>query len=243
MATQEQVQQMMNAMGQLLQILTLQAQNAAAATPVGGGDRGARANPCWRKISPKSFHRMPKFSKGEHEWKEFSFEFGVILGSESPEMLETLKYVEAQDQEFDTAKVRVLDEARADNMDLEKLSKELYEALVCTTEGEARLMVRNVSTQDGVLAWHRLYRHYNRRTFARVLRMHKEAMHPRPVKDFGLLISSIVQWEDSWNRMAREHQVALPPIWKRPRSRSCAPSRSRTGCFRTSTTSATITRS
>ena len=73
-------------------------------------------------------------------------------------------------------------------MNIEKVSKELYEVLVVTTEEEARLMVRNIATQDGIQAWHRLYWHYNRRTFARVLRMHQEAMHPKPVKDMEALI-------------------------------------------------------
>ena len=99
-------------------------------------------------------------------------------------------------------------------MNLEKLAKELYEVLVITTEGEAKLMVRNSASQDGIQAWHRLYRHYNRRTFARVLRVHKEAMHPKPVKDLGTLISQIVEWEDRWNRMAKEHNTPSPVIWK-----------------------------
>ena len=75
-------------------------------------------------------------------------------------------------------------------------------------------MVRNIISQDGIQAWHRLYRHYNRRTFARVLRVHKEAMHPKPVKDLSMLISQIVEWEDRWNRIAKQHKDPLPVIWK-----------------------------
>ena len=96
-------------------------------------------------------------------------------------------------------------------MNIEKVSKELYEVLVVTAEGEARLMVRNIATQDGIQAWHRLYRHHNRRTFARV---HQEAIHPKPVEDMEALISHIVEWEDRWNRMAKEHKDPLPAIWK-----------------------------
>ena len=59
-----------------------------------------------------------------------------------------------------------------------------------------------------------MYLHHNRRTFARVLRMHREAMHPKPVKDMEALISHIVEWEDRWNRMAKEHMDPLPVIWK-----------------------------
>ena len=49
---------------------------------------------------------------------------------------------------------------------------------------------------------------------ARVLRMHNEAMHPKPVKDINQLISSIVTWEDKWSRMAKERTIDLPQLWK-----------------------------
>lgn len=215
MMSQEQFAQMMQTMQDLARAMTVQAQSTAASqaasTPVGGRGAGGFVK---RTICPKSFHRLAKFSKGEDNWKEYNFELGVILGSESPGMLQTLKVLESATSEVDTAMVRRMDEDRADRMDLEKLAKELYEILVITTEGEAKLMVRNTPLQDGVLAWHRLYRHYNRRTFARILRVHKEAMHPKPVKDLSRLISQVVEWEDKWNAMAKEHKDPLPIIWK-----------------------------
>lgn len=211
MMTPEQFTQMMQTMQDLARAMTVQAQtNQAASTPLTNRGGGYPR----RTICPKSFHRLAKFSRGEENWREYNFELGVILGSESPEMLHTLKVLESATAEADTAAVRAADEARADSMDLEKLSKELYEILVITTEGEAKLMVRNTPLQDGVLAWHRLYRHYNRRTFARVLRVHKEAMHPKPVKNLNQLISHVVEWEDKWNAMAKEHKDPLPVIWK-----------------------------
>ena len=60
---------------------------------------------------------MAKFSKGEENWKEYNFEHGVILGSESPEMLHTLKVLESATGEVDTAAVRAMDETRADRID------------------------------------------------------------------------------------------------------------------------------
>ena len=129
-------------------------------------------------------------------------------------MLETLNFMETSTDEMDTATIRAMDESRADRMNTEKVSKELYEVLAVTTEGEVRLMVRNIATQDGIQAWHPLYLHNTRRTFARVLRMHREAMHPKPVKDMDALTSPIVEWEDRWNRMAKEHKDPRPVIWK-----------------------------
>ena len=214
MATQEQFQQLVIMMQEMARAITVQAQTMSANVPA--GDVGPRQNipEGKRTICPKAFNRLQKFSKGEDSWKEYNFELGVILGSESPDMLETLKFMETSTDEMNTATIRAMDESRADRMNIEKVSKELYEVLVVTTEGEARLMVRNIATQDGIQAWHRLYRHYNRRTFARILRMHREAMHPMPVKDMEALISHIVEWEDRWNRMAKEHKDPLPVIWK-----------------------------
>jgi hypothetical protein len=214
MATQEQFSQLMMMMQEMARAMTMQAQSMSANVPVGEGEHREKNSNGKRTICPKAFNRLAKFGKGEDNWKEYNFEFGVILGSESPDMQETLKYMESCTNEMDTKMIRAMDEARADRMNIEKLSKELYEVLVITTEGEARLMVRNIATQDGIQAWHRLYRHYNRRTFARILRMHKEAMHPKPVKDMGSLISHVVEWEDRWNRMAKEHKDPLPVIWK-----------------------------
>ncbi len=81
-------------------------------------------------------------------------------------------------------------------------------------EGEAKMMLRGVAVQDGTLAGHRLYRHYNRRTLARVLKMHRAAMHPKTVTDIGSLIFRIVEWEDKWARMAKAHTGELPVLWK-----------------------------
>ena len=208
MATQEQFQQLVIIMQEMARAITVQAQTMSANVPV--GDVGHRQN----IQEGKRTNRLQKFGKGEDSWKDYNFELGVILGSESPDMLETLKFMETSADEMDTATIRAMDESRADRMNIEKVSKELYEVLVVTTEGEARLTVRNIATHDGIQAWHRLYLHYTRRTFARVLRMHWEAMHPKPVKDMEALISHIVEWEDRWNRMAKEHKDPLPVIWK-----------------------------
>ena len=84
-----------------------------------------------------------------------------------------------------------------------------------TTEGEAKLMVKAVDTHDGVLAWQKLYRHFNRRTLARILRAHREVMHPKGQKDMTNLISAILEWEDKWRKMEKgEKAGAIPVLWK-----------------------------
>ncbi len=87
-----------------------------------------------------------------------------------PEILKLLGAVGARTvpEEYDVAAVRIHDEAMADQMEFEKQSKELFEVLAMITNGEAELMVRSVTSQDGIVAWQRLYRHNNTRTMARV---------------------------------------------------------------------------
>ena len=173
--------------------------------PERGGDR--------RTIPLKDFARMTKFARGEENWKEWNFDFYVILGSVCPDLVTNLKVLEAITEETGMQKVRLMDPERADRMGLERLARELYEVLVLTTEGEAKKMIRNISDQDGILAWHRLYRHYNRRTLARVLRIHREAMHPKSSRSIENLISDIVEWEDKWARMEKEYPT-VPVLWK-----------------------------
>ncbi len=129
-------------------------------------------------------------------------------------MLKILRAIETRAEEYDTPMVRAHDEAKADQMNLERQAKELFEVLAMTTEGEAKLMVRSAPWQDGILAWRGLNSHHNRRAMARVLTMPKEAMYPKPVKHISQLISNIVSWEDKWGRMAKGHSTDLPPLWK-----------------------------
>ena len=171
----------------------------------GAGDGGGA-----RKVSLKAFTRMTKFAKGEDDFKDWNFDFVVALRSECLELLHNVKVIETMPEEMTIRSVYDLEFDRAGRMGLDKHSKELYEVLVMITEGEVKMMIRSVPDQDGILAWHRLYRHYNRITFSRVLRIHREAMHPKPSSDIWNVISNIVEWEDKWTRMAKEHP-SVPP--------------------------------
>ena len=139
---------------------------------------------------------MAKFSHGEGEWSDWSFDFKVALGAQSPEMKQTIEVVEKLPEMVTQDQVRQMDEARAERIGLEKLSTELYEILVLATEGEAKLLVKTVDTNDGLLAWQKLYGHYNRRTLTRILTAHREVLHPKGQKDMTNLISAIVEWEE-----------------------------------------------
>ena len=49
---------------------------------------------------------------------------------------------------------------------------------------------------------------------ARVLRLTREALHPKAVHDLKQLISKVVEWEDELVRMAAKHKETLLVIWK-----------------------------
>ena len=172
--------------------------------------RSRSTGPWKQEVVVESFQQ---FAQGEAPWKECHFDFGVLIGAEYPPLLDTLKVVEQMTDKTDTPMVRALDGEHADRLDLEKVSKEVYEVLVTITEGEVKLMVENVPNNDGVLAYHRLHRHYNQRTLSRVLRKTRDALHPKAVQDLKLT-SKVVEWEDKWARMAAERNETLPVIWK-----------------------------
>lgn len=212
MATVEQLGELVRQMGLLSQAMMAQAQ--AVSTPVGGvgGSGGSRAER--RIVGTKPFLGMKKFAKGEADWKEFQFDFSVILGTENDGLLRILKGVEGMTGEVTKTMARELDSNAADEVGLEVAAKELFQVLCMVTDGEAKLIVKNSKEQDGVLAWSRLFGHYNRKTLARVLRVHREAMHPKTIRDLGSIVSGIVAWEDKWDNMAKEHKGELPVIWK-----------------------------
>ena len=181
---------------------------------LGGGGPGAEG--CKRTIFEKNFMRTDKFSKGENAWIDWAFDFKVALGAQSEEMRKVLDVVETQKDEMSVQKVTAMDGPHAERIHLRKLASELYEVLVMTTEGEAKLMVRAVESQDGVAAWHRLYRHYNRRALARVFRAHREVMHPKAVTDMNELIAAVMEWEDKWTKVERTKEAETARSRSRP---------------------------
>ena len=185
------------------------AQARAANVPVGGeGRRGGRT------IVLGDFKRLTKFAKGEDAWAEFRYDFLVILGAADNELVGTIRTLELEPGELDVTQVwdLVLRQRPDCPLDFNRASRELFEALVYCTEGEAKTMIRNIDLMDGFQAWHRLHRYYNRRTFARSIRTHLAALQPRPAANVHEVIPRIVEWEHKWDCMTREHAgQQLPP--------------------------------
>ena len=184
----------------------------------GVGGEGAITRPSRRVLMDKAFGRIEKFSRGEELWPDWSFDVKIVVGSQCPEMRILMDYVEVNGEKTLT-KIREEDpdgERMGRYVGLDKVSVELYEMLVLVTEGEAKLTVKSVQERDGLVAWSRLHSCYNRRTLARLMRVHRDLMYPAAAKDAQSLIAAILQWEDKWRKMIQEvaKDTKIPPIWK-----------------------------
>lgn len=192
----------------------LLAEMLSRVTPVARGE-GGEGHQRRRILTDKGFSRVGKFSHGEGSWGEWSFDFKTALGAQSVELKAYLQGIERQTEVIKYARAVAMDEERAEKVNLEKLSAELYEMLVMMTEGEAKLIVKACIAGDGLEAWSRLQKHYSKRTVARLLRLHREVMYPKQA-ELGQLVTAIMEWEDKWRRMEVEMNVKdkIPEIWK-----------------------------
>ena len=73
-------------------------------------------------------------------------------------------------------------EERANRIAFEKTTIELYEMLALLTEGESRLLVKSMEKPDDLKAWFTLFKKYGKQTLARMMRVHREVMHPKGKK-------------------------------------------------------------
>ena len=98
---------------------------------------------------------------------------------------------------------------------METIDKEIFQHLVLSTEGEAKMVVKAMENADGFVAYSRLHAKYSRRTVARIMRIHKECMYPSQEKDVKLLTSAIFQWEEKWKAMLKEMKYpSVLELWK-----------------------------
>ena len=188
-ATQQATQQIMQhvmptVQNQILQQIQ-QPPGAAATTPSG------------RKMTlhPKCFSRLDKFAGGAE-----------ATATQNATVFEILNWIE-ENGEHTFGEIMETDPEGIQNgrfNGMETIDKEIFQHLVLSTEGEAKMVVKAVENADGFVAYSRLHAKYSRRTVARIMRIHKGCMYPSQVKDVKLLTSAIFQWEDKWNAMLKE---------------------------------------
>ena len=170
-----------------------------------------------RILFEKGYNRLEKFSHGEQDWADWAYDFKTILGTQCHQMKLLLEAVEGEKmvtnadllyRKFEVAMKKVEDVA-----DIVKVNHELYEILNVLTAGDAKKMVKGIVPGDGISAWIQLNINFNRKTLAKTLRVHKEAMHPKQANMQNLL-SAITEWEEKWRIMAKDTTGELPKIFK-----------------------------
>ena len=146
-----------------------------------------------------------------------AYDFRMATATQNATVFEILNWIE-ENGEHTFREIMATDPEGIQNgrfNGMETINKEIFQHLVLSTEGEAKMVVKAVENADGFVAYARMHAKYSRRTVARIMRIHKECMYPSQVKDVKLLTSAIFQWEDKWNAMRKEMKdPSVPEIWK-----------------------------
>ena len=171
----------------------------------GEGSRG-------RVLREKSYSEVAKLSNGD-QWEDWAFDFKIATGTISPEMKRCLEVIEAMPEDMNIEAVTALDPERAAKIGLQQRAAELFQILVLKSEGEAKLLTKAVSGEDGLKAWQMLYRHYHRKTFAKSIRDHRDVLYPKMLKSMKEVVTGVMEWEDRMAKLEKTYQV-VPEMLK-----------------------------
>ena len=96
--------------------------------------------------------KTEKFSGGDAEWLEWSFDFKTLTNSINPGMEKWFQQLESPKESTLTPEVleRTYSDGRVDPKDLQQRSKELFGILCALTSGEAKTLIRDHT--DGLAA-------------------------------------------------------------------------------------------
>ena len=146
-----------------------------------------------RRLEDKMFNRLGKFGGVEKQWKEWDFNFQIILKSASSdlkvifELMAGTTYSDTWAKEIeDKVKLR----AQENNRDIaqvfqlyKNLSAEVFGQLCLITEGEAGMMVRGAADENGFIAWKKLSERYDSKSPQRMVRRLQGLMKPGEAKN------------------------------------------------------------
>ena len=155
---------------------------------------------------------------GEDEYKDWTRSLKGAIRMRSGKLVKLMEKIEGADG-METQKA--VEEVEFDEVDVssykgwQQVVEELYCWLELLTTGEARAVVRAEDEGDGIQAWKRIHKQYNRRTISRLMRIQNACMYPKVVK-VNELVGAIMLWEDAWKRMTAEHPTGtkIPDSWK-----------------------------
>ena len=137
-----------------------------------------------QKLDLRNFQKVDKFSGGEAAWKDWSFDFKVMVNSINPSMSKWFELCENDKENITTEKTKALaDEWGEKQSDLESRSSELFGLLCMLTEGEAKTIIRGQT--NGIIAYQLIHRTYSRITLAKTIRTIREALVPKRAGHIG----------------------------------------------------------
>jgi hypothetical protein len=90
------------------------------------------------------------------------------------------------------------------NVDQDEMSGELYDLLCQHCTGEALSVIRGVDDMQGIKTWQRLFKKYNPKKIARMIRLLGEVVSPYNAHDVRGLETSLNKWEDKLRILEKE---------------------------------------
>ena len=138
--------------------------------------------------------RLQTFDGSAAAWGDWAFGLKRAVRSQSRDVFQILEEVEKR-TELDEDQL-VLDLV---DIEVERLSGEVYDILCQSVSGEAMAIVRSVEDYRGFQAWQKLHLKYKPRTMARAIRLMGEV-----VKDIKEVPAAIQRWEGKLKVLQRE---------------------------------------
>ena len=130
--------------------------------------------------------RAQDFVGKAEDWNEWAFAFKRSVRSQSKVAYELMCRVELIEEDLD--EIDLTDEE-------DGLSGELYDVMCQVCKGEALTVIRNVPECHGARAWQKLFKKYNPKTVARMIKLLGEVTAPGRVTDVRVVESWFNQWE------------------------------------------------
>ncbi len=124
------------------------------------------------------FMRVHDFEGQPERWPDWVFGFKRAVRAASKEAYDILDEVERSTVDVDEVDLEV----KHVDVNVEKLSGELYDILCQVCTGEAMSVIRAVDDCKGFLAWQKLHKKCNPRTMARAIRLMAEVASPPKVQ-------------------------------------------------------------
>ena len=170
-------------------------------------------------LDAKKMSMVDKFNGGEAEYRDWARSFKGAIRIRSGKLVRLMERVEVNEDLTTEEAVNLMEEDDSQTVDSfagwAQITGELYCWLDLLTTGEARAVVRSEAEGDGVRAWGRIHRQYNRRTISRLMRIQNTCMYPKAVR-VNELVGAVMIWEEAWKRMTAEHPTGtkIPDSWK-----------------------------